>query len=405
MRICVLLCMFANLALSAENTYQWIQYLPNNHLAARAIVESSACPDINIDGKINKMNFRGNYSDSRIAKKITICEYDVTGADSVHINKIALKLPPKHVNRFVVVGDSGCESSIFSKNHHHQECSGSTWPFKEIADRIAQLQPDLTVHLGDYVYKNKHSNEEHAKENEHVQWSMFKEEFFDPANNLLRNVPMLFIRGNHESCASMGRGWFLFLDPYRYSFTCSEYTEPYILQINDLNFAVFDSSAAARADQYKETQLNRFKDDFIKIYKKLSRPAWVLIHHPILGINKLSETESVDYRVNCPVINRAFGYDLVKKMPLAISGHFHLTADISREQDGFKQFIFGNSGTRLNPSSEQSFNYNVDGNNLKAKVNFGYALFERINGIKWKVTSFAIDGTVLFEDEILSNIP
>jgi len=209
---------------SFAEDYAWVQYVDNGDLVARVITEHQKCPQIIIDGKAKAMNLR-------VALKqddIIVCEHKVNPTSKVMLHSKALKLPPERVNRFIVIGDTGCESSFFDPEHRKQKCDPENWPFKELADKVAGLKPDFVIHVGDYIYRNKYTNPEDKIKNTAMQWQFFKEDFFDPARKLLETTPMLLMRGNHESCKLAGDGWFYFLSPQQYT-KCQQYTPSYNL--------------------------------------------------------------------------------------------------------------------------------------------------------------------------------
>lgn len=171
-------------ALGAE--YTWIQYAADNKIIARAITQKKECPLITVDEKSHKMLYRTEQNDLILKQKITMCEYEVTNATKVLIGNDSLKIPSKKVNRFVVIGDTGCENSIFNKDYRKQKCDPKNWPLKEISNQIAQLKPDFAIHMGDYAYRNKYTTKEDELKNYQMQWYFFKEELFEPAKNLLK---------------------------------------------------------------------------------------------------------------------------------------------------------------------------------------------------------------------------
>mgnify|MGYP000361418580 CR=1 FL=1 len=238
----ILALLFLSFSAIADNNskFQWVQYGVNNELIARATTLENECPYIKVDGELFHMNLRATKEDLELKEKVRICEYDITNAEQVYIDNNKLNLPPKQVKRFIVIGDTGCESSVFDPNARHQECENpESWPFKEVVNKVVQAKPDFVIHMGDYGYMNKHNNAEDSIKNKKMQWFLFKNEFFTPARNLLNNTPMIFVRGNHESCSTTGIAWFLFLDPQKYSQECVEQTPTYNLKINDLNFISF----------------------------------------------------------------------------------------------------------------------------------------------------------------------
>ena len=144
-------------AIAQESDYAWIQYVQGNNLSARAITLDDKCPNIVIDDKAMEMNLRSEYQDIELKQRVRTCEYDVTGSQSVVINNKQLKLPPKQINKFIILGDTGCEAKFFKDGHDYQDCNDpESWPFKQVADQVAKQNPDFIIHLGDYAYRNRY---------------------------------------------------------------------------------------------------------------------------------------------------------------------------------------------------------------------------------------------------------
>ncbi len=388
----------------SDPDYEWIQYVHDNKLMARATTLEEKCPIISIDGKSEIMHFRAKQEDIELKETVRVCEYNVTSAKQVSIRNKALTLPPKQVNRFIVLGDTGCEASFFESKHVNQDCNDkNSWPLEKIANKIALAKPDFVIHMGDSGYRNKHKNPKDAIKNQKMQWFFFKNDFLKPTANLLSAVPMLFIRGNHETCKLMGKAWFLFLDPQKFDKECVEQSPTYNLKMNDLNFVVFDSSGTKSGNNYPSAQLDKYKAQFAEIAEGLKHKSWLLIHHPIIGLNKLSEDEFFNTKITTPVVNKAFSESLTKKIPLAISGHFHVMANIVRKSDHFEQFIVGNGGTLIHRAKHDTYSISNEDKDVGiVKVKYGYLQFDRIGENLWKATSFDLDGKELFSTEVSS---
>ena len=161
-------------AIAKNGEYEWIQYIHNNQLSARATTLDKTCPLINVDGESFRMHLRVEQDDLKLQQKIRVCEYNVTAAKQVSIRDIQLKLIPEEIKRFIIIGDTGCEASIFDKHHVNQNCNDSkAWPLAAVSNKVASLNPDFVIHLGDYVYSNKYSNEEDSIKNQQMQWYFF----------------------------------------------------------------------------------------------------------------------------------------------------------------------------------------------------------------------------------------
>jgi Calcineurin-like phosphoesterase len=106
------------------------------------------------------------------------------------------------VKRVVVIGDTGCRNAPKYK----QKCEGvvdpskgeTRWIFDEVANSASDPPPHLVIHVGDYRYKN----EDHKD-----QWPDWKNDFFEPASELLAAAPWITARGNHDVCFKKSDGW------------------------------------------------------------------------------------------------------------------------------------------------------------------------------------------------------
>jgi hypothetical protein len=91
------------------------------------------------------------------------------------------------------------------------------WPFHFIADVVAQTKPDLVIHVGDYHYRETPCPRGHdgcAGSPFGDTWSVWRADFFAPADTLLKMDPWVFVRGNHELCDRGGKGWSRMLERF-----------------------------------------------------------------------------------------------------------------------------------------------------------------------------------------------
>ena len=165
---------------------------------------------------------------------------------------------------------------------------------------------------------------------------------------------------------------------------------------------MFDSSGAISGLDFPKEQLDQYKSQFSDIAKGLKEPSWLLIHQPILSLRQLSEEEKFPSKLAAPLVNQAFGESLSKKIPLAISGHFHLMAHVIRKSDKFEQFIFGNGGTSIHKAKHVSYPYKQGDEEGEVRVQYGYTQFDRMDDSKWKVTVYDVEGKELFSTEVSS---
>ena len=110
------------------------------------------------------------------------------------------------------MGDTGCR---LETGDPPQSCNDpQAWPFKQISDMASSFNPNLVIHVGDYLYRQDacpqgdNGCEGSPFGDNYATWDA---DFFAPANRLLRKAPWVFSRGNHEECGRAGKGWFCFL--------------------------------------------------------------------------------------------------------------------------------------------------------------------------------------------------
>ena len=91
-----------------------------------------------------------------------------------------LRPPPAEIRRIVVLGDTGCRI----KKKKTQDCDNpAEWPYRALARRAADAKPDLVLHVGDYLYPEKHCTKSSGCPRLKVGygWDIWNEDFFDLA--------------------------------------------------------------------------------------------------------------------------------------------------------------------------------------------------------------------------------
>lgn len=158
------------------------------------------------------------------------------------------------------------------------------WPLRILMKRAVQENPDVLIHMGDFVYRqgpcpypNNNSatcsginlpprfsfngSSDDAMIMNFVPglygdtfWSWWAD-FFYPSLEALAEVPWIALRGNHESCSRAGRGWFLFLSSQPYSpeavagSYCEDHTEPRRIPFEREQFLLVDDSTIEPKDR------------------------------------------------------------------------------------------------------------------------------------------------------------
>lgn len=349
-----ILAAFALLSLSVHaHDPVWLTYGAEGVTARTIVGKTAECPHITIDGRRERMHVRAlpgpNYA-------VTSCEAMVPeGAKAVSIGDQAL---PAHKlgrhARIAILGDTGCRRKLGSngKPPSIQDCKDpKAWPFKAVADSIADWDPDLILDVGDYYYREavKSANGQWVKST--YDWSRWNADWFTPADRLLPNAPWVMVRGNHESCDRAAEGWFRFLDTRRYSYEnqkqCKsnlDWTPPYELRVGDLRFLVFDSAAIADW-KVDETQLDIVVNQ-LGLYAGKGADAWMLLHHPFWAHNKGGDETEVMWTAWTKAGAK------VPDPELMLNGHMHLLEMLSFADKRIPQLVVGNGGTALDSAPD-----------------------------------------------------
>lgn len=342
----------------------------------------------------------------------------------------------------VSIGDSGC------RNNRDQQCGSFEWPFQAIAEQAATLSPDVVLHLGDYRYANKNSND---------SWHLWYQELFYPAQRLLLESPWITVRGNHERCgydnftavdAPWGTGWNLFLQPLdaASSLQCpakitngtpdpTGYQPPYAVDIEPW-YPFSDGDYSNRfviLDTSSNTDITSLQTNFTtsigSTYQKEN--VWWASHRPIWGVNPYPPVTSEDNNLDESLTSamNAYGYGPVDPcwteeylpctLRTVISGHIHNLEQVQffwggtgKDADNWQrpmQYVSGNSGVVLNPVMNASpCTFTVPqsdskkyGANLTATVDWenhhGFTFWQRGQGFYgqsgWQETRYLYDGS------------
>ncbi|WP_210009253.1 metallophosphoesterase family protein [Aquirhabdus parva] len=347
---------------------------------ARALTHADQCPVLLVDGQALPMDVRAKpetvaqrptISDPSESKPsafpILTCEKVIPkGALSASINGQALPLPKTLVNRIVVIGDTGCRMK--KSDHAYQACNDpEQYPFAQVAAQAAAQHPDLVIHVGDLLYRETACPEGNAGCTGSpwgYGWDAWDADFFTPGRALLQAAPWAMARGNHESCARAGQGWWRFVDPrpLQVGRDCNlaahddvgDYSDPYAVPIGgNAQLIMLDTANTAGkpvpAGDIRET---KYRDMYHQM-ETLSQDAAYNIgvnHHPILGF-----TAKKDKQGNVMLLPGNQGLQSVlsainplllpPRINAMLSGHVHLWQEVSFSTPHPTQFIAGFSGT------------------------------------------------------------
>jgi len=255
----------------------WLQYAADGKPHVRAVVSTSSCPAVDVDGRELRMAERAGRS---AEFDDVVCDAAVPeAAKRIRIGDRALPVPAHRPRTIAVLGDTGCRIS----GAQVQACNDpNEWPFPQTARAIAAAHPDLIVHVGDYLYREgacpifaRCADSPHG--DDAAAWYA---DFIAPAAPMFAAAPLVLIRGNHEECARNGAGWFRYLDPHAGA-ACSEDTAPYAVDFGDLRIVGFDSAVAEdRKVDAARDPIYRRQFAEVKAMAKPGEEAWFVTHRP-----------------------------------------------------------------------------------------------------------------------------
>lgn len=290
--------------------------------------------------------------------------------------------------RIALFGDTGCRVHVGAPappatepSYEIQDCnSPSAWPLETIAREIAAADPDVVIGTGDYFYRESDcpASGPYAplcagsppvnppgspNEDTYAGWQA---DWLRPARALFPVAPLVLSRGNHESCARAGTGYFLLLEPgVSPHDTCQRlYTQAddperpppavaqpaWVARLGRLDLAVLDSSSA-----------NDTAAENVATYSALGRRAvallrrgpgttgWLLTHKPVFGWERFGGPDQPPVWTN-PTLQAALD-PVLDPFAAVVSGHLHLFQTV--ELPGRPgQLTLGDGGTFLDPADQ-----------------------------------------------------
>ncbi len=346
----------------------------------RALTHHAACPMLTVDGKEMAMDIRAKaetipqrstMSDPSESKpsefQVLTCEKTLPiETHSASIAGQTLPLPKHDVQRIVVIGDTGCR--LKKSDHAFQACNDpEQYPFARVAAQAAAWKPDLVIHVGDLLYRENRCPEGNTGCKDSpwgYGFDAWNADFFKPGRVLMQAAPWAMARGNHESCARAGQGWWRFMDPSPLvagrdcndaaNDNMGDYTDPYAVPLGgDAQLIMLDTAnTAGKPIPEGDIREVKYRDMYQKL-EVLSQNASYNIgvnHHPILGfaakkdkkgnIKLLSGNEGLQ-----SVLSKINPLMLPPRVNAMLSGHVHLWQEVSFSSPHPTQFVAGFSGT------------------------------------------------------------
>ena len=360
----------------------WTQLGPDDVILVRA-VRAETCPQISIDGVISEMDL---HAPATAQHPNVVCEAMVPPTSTaVSIEGKSLPLPVIDPQRIAVIGDTGCRMKAPDS---FQNCNDpNAWPFSRTASTAAGWNPDLIIHVGDYLYRESpcpEGNAGCAGSPYGDTWDTWNADFFTPAGTLLDAAPWVFVRGNHEDCYREGQGWFRYLDPRPVPAECQPYTDPWALTIGGVRAVVLDVASAQ--DTKADPEVTKaFEPVFAKAVELAGDgPAWLLTHRPFWSIGAGSEGQPAMW--STATYNESGFADQSNVFDLVIAGHVHMSQLVwfTPESARAPQLIAGDGGTKLDDMVSGMFDGAAMGDPELVQgwrwQHFGFMTIQPVNG-------------------------
>jgi hypothetical protein len=311
-------------------------------MIVRAITEAAECPRLRVDGAARTMFVRAPADPPDFP--VLTCERKVSHrADGIELAGRTLQPRSRRPRRIAVLGDTGCRLATPS---HYQACNDpGEWPFAQVAKSIARWDPDVILHVGDYLYREAPcpgGNSGCAGSPYGDNWPAWNADFFTPARRALRAAPWLFVRGNHELCSRGGQGWFRFLDPRPVPESCQDVTPPYAVTVGRTRMVNFDTS---NASDFSPFNPEPYEPMFADLGRMIGERGWLLTHRPIWALASINNGANV--AVTNTTLQLASNNELPPRVRLVLSGHLHNYEVFGYGRARAPQLVAGNGGTEM----------------------------------------------------------
>jgi hypothetical protein len=369
----------------------WLQYGADGAPHARAVVSDTACPAMTVDGRAVRMTERAR-KEAQFGD--VVCDAAVpASARKIRVGERELPAPAHDPQTIAVLGDTGCRLN----GAVSQACDvPAEWPFPQTARSIAAVHPDLVVHVGDYLYREKPCplTVRCAGSPYGDDAPAWYADFLTPAAPVFAAAPVVLLRGNHEECDRNGPGWFRYLDP-RASTACADATAPYEVDLGALRIVAFDS-AVAEDRTVTADRSPIYRAQFAEVAKLAARPDL----RPSGARNRQEPLERWFVTHRPPYLNddeRSAMSDALAPFDAVLAGHIHFFAAMNAAQSLPPLLINGEGGTKLDPNYSALLPLSSGGlaaGKAFGSAHFGFALYTR-HGAAWTVSLRDVDGTEL----------
>ncbi|MGZ3748323.1 MAG: hypothetical protein ACXWRE_13160 [Pseudobdellovibrionaceae bacterium] len=91
----------------------------------------------------------------------------------------------KEIKKIILIGDTGCRLKESPIGVAYQNCNDNQeWGYPSVIERISAEKPDLIIHLGDYLYREKCSEGKICRQYTDTignGWRSWEADFFSPS--------------------------------------------------------------------------------------------------------------------------------------------------------------------------------------------------------------------------------
>ncbi|HEU4457043.1 MAG TPA: metallophosphoesterase [Longimicrobium sp.] len=379
--------------------YHWVQAGAEGEWQLRAIYEAGTpCP---------APATRRILPDSVAARfPVVVCQRT--------LDSVPLRLPriartvaaPSAVRRVVAIGDTGC------REQSQPDCSAPQWPFAAVADSARRAGQDVTVHVGDYIYR-ENCGVTPRPDPCGDQWETWVADWFQPAGELLTAAPWVFARGNHEDCTRGGKGWFLFFDPRDVPSTgCAPATDPYAVAVPGLGkILILDSACApSYSTCWPAPVPGKFANDTMVAVPEYARQmkaiadlaaggvaSWLVTHTPVWARDGTGFPDSLGtYILQSALRHDSLGGRLPASVSLSLAGHIHLWEKLEFAAPRTPVLVVGDGGTSesctIPVAAPGTIIDGVAVTDFRRIWSFGYTLLDA-DGTGWRITPVEVAGS------------
>ena len=265
----------------------------------------------------------------------------------------------------MVIGDTGCR--IKTADDAYQACNDpKQYPFARVARAAAAFRPDLVLHVGDFLYRERLPGGKCGLRRLALglRLGRLAGGLFRPRREAAGRRPLDSVRGNHENCDRAGQGWWRFLDPRPLSAhrDCNaaeddpigDASPPYGVPLGGgVQVVVLDLANTGNARlEPGDPRIAQYEATWTDLVALARNPGtnWIALHHPLLAF----AAEQKDGRINLLPGNQGiisvFSPHSPTLLPanvsLVLSGHVHVWQQVSFSSPHPSQFVAGFSGTQ-----------------------------------------------------------